>query len=91
MALVVVGTSECTYYTKNFAYHRQNGNDKVYSLALDEKDVVFGAQNKVEKAIISNTINAARNFFKTIPPYGKGFISFSCFFLHFLPELNCKE
>ena len=51
MALVVVGTSECTYYTKNFAYHRQNGNDKVYSLALDEKDVVFGAQNKVEKAI----------------------------------------
>ena len=51
MVLVVVGTSECTYYTKNFAYHRQNGNDKVYSLALDEKDVVFGAQSKVEKAI----------------------------------------
>ena len=51
MALVVVGTSECTYYTKNFAYHRQHGNDKVYSLALDEKDVVFGGQNKVEKAI----------------------------------------
>ena len=51
MALVVVGTSECTYYTKNFAYHRQHGRDKVYSLALDEKDVVFGAQNKVEKAI----------------------------------------
>lgn len=51
MALVVVGTSECTYYTKNFAYHRQHGKDKVYSLALDEKDVVFGAQVKVEKAI----------------------------------------
>ena len=51
MPLVVVGTSECTYYTKNFAYHRQHGRDKVYSLALDEKDVVFGAQNKVEKAI----------------------------------------
>ena len=51
LALVVVGTSECTYYTKNFAYHRQHGRDKVYSLALDEKDVVFGAQNKVEKAI----------------------------------------
>lgn len=51
MVLVVVGTSECTYYTKNFAYHRQHGKDKVYSLALDEKDVVFGAQGKVEKAI----------------------------------------
>lgn len=51
MALVVVGTSECTYYTKNFSYHRQHGKDKVYSLALNEKDVVFGAQGKVEKAI----------------------------------------
>ena len=51
MPLVVVGTSECTYYTKNFAYHRQKGNDSVYSIALKEKDVVFGAQKKVEKAI----------------------------------------
>ncbi|MDU2686187.1 oxalate:formate antiporter [Paeniclostridium sordellii] len=51
MPLVVVGTSECTYYTKNFAYHRQKGKDRVYSIALKEKDVVFGAQKKVEKAI----------------------------------------
>ncbi|WP_270647127.1 nitrogenase component 1 [Paeniclostridium hominis] len=51
MPLVVVGTSECTHYTKNFAYHRQKGNDSVYSVALKEKDVVFGAQKKVEKAI----------------------------------------
>lgn len=51
MVLVIVGTSECTYYTKNFAYHRQNGNDYVYSLAMDEKDVVFGAKEKVEQAI----------------------------------------
>ncbi|MBW4872917.1 MAG: nitrogenase component 1, partial [Paeniclostridium sp.] len=51
MPLVVVGTSECTYYTKNFAYHRQKGKDSVYSIALKEKDVVFGAQKKVEKAI----------------------------------------
>lgn len=51
MPVLVVGTSECTYYTKNFAYHRQKGKDSVYSLALKEKDVVFGAQAKVEKAI----------------------------------------
>lgn len=51
MPVLVVGTSECTYYTKNFAYHSQKGKDSVYSLALKEKDVVFGAQVKVEKAI----------------------------------------
>ena len=51
MVLVVVGTSECTYYTKTFAHSRQEGKDKVYSLAFEEKDVVFGAINKVEKAI----------------------------------------
>ena len=51
MVLVVVGTSECTYYTKTFAHSRQEGKDKVYSLAFEEKDVVFGAINKVEKAV----------------------------------------
>lgn len=51
MVLIVVGTSECTYYTKNFAYHRQKGNDSVYSVAIQEKDVVFGAENKVKNAI----------------------------------------
>lgn len=51
MPLVVVGTSECTYYTKNFAYHRQKGNDSVYSVVLKDKDIVFGGQKKVEEAI----------------------------------------
>lgn len=51
MPLVVVGTSECTYYTKNFAYHRQKGNDSVYSIVLGDEDIVFGGQEKVEKAI----------------------------------------
>lgn len=51
MPLVVVGTSECTYYTKNFAYHRQKGKDSVYSVALKEKEVVFGGQKLVEDAI----------------------------------------
>lgn len=51
MPLIVVGTSECTYYTKNFAYHRQKGKDSVYSVAIKEKDVVFGAEKKVKDAI----------------------------------------
>ena len=51
MIIVVIGTSECTYYTKNFAYHRQKGKDSVYSLVLDDNEVVFGAVNQVEKAI----------------------------------------
>ncbi|MEG1285102.1 MAG: nitrogenase component 1 [Romboutsia sp.] len=51
MPLVVVGTSECTYYTKNFAYHRQKGKDSVYSISLKEKEVVFGAQKLVEESV----------------------------------------
>ncbi|MGL4372767.1 MAG: nitrogenase component 1 [Turicibacter sp.] len=51
MVVVVIGTSECTYYTKNFAYHRQKGQDLVYSLSLDENEIVFGAQHQVEQAI----------------------------------------
>ena len=51
MTMIVIGTSECTYYTKNFAYHRQKGQDSVYSLVLDDKEVVFGAVDQVEKAV----------------------------------------
>ncbi|UUC40428.1 nitrogenase component 1 [Clostridioides difficile] len=51
MALVVVGTNECTYYSKNFAYHRQFGNDSVYSVVLKDKDIVFGAEKKVVEAV----------------------------------------
>ncbi len=51
MALVVVGTSECTYYAKNFAYHRQEDLDSVYSVAIKESDVVFSAEKKVKQAI----------------------------------------
>lgn len=51
MAVIVVGTGECTYYTKNFAYHRQKGLDHVYSLVLKEQDIVFGAGKKVKEAV----------------------------------------
>ncbi len=51
LGVIVIGTGECTYYTKNFAYHRQKGQDKVYSLVLKEQDVVFGAGEKVKEAV----------------------------------------
>lgn len=51
MTVIVIGTSECTYYTKNFAYHRQKGKDSVYSLVLEDQEVVFGAAHQVEEAV----------------------------------------
>jgi len=52
LVVVVVGTSECTYYTKNFAYHRQKGRDRVYSLVLEDQHVILGAVEQVEAAIL---------------------------------------
>ena len=51
MTMIIVGTSECTYYTKNFAYHRQKGEDSVYSLVLNDNEIVFGGHDKVVEAV----------------------------------------
>ena len=51
MVLIVVGTSECTYYAKNFSYHRQRGKDMVYSLVLNDNEIIMGAINQVEQAV----------------------------------------
>lgn len=51
MVVIVIGTSECTYYTKNFAYHRQKGQDKVYSLVMEDSEIILGAFEQVEKAV----------------------------------------
>ena len=51
VAMLVVGTSECTYYTRVFSNNSQKGKDEVYSLVLKEKDVVFGAEKKVIEAL----------------------------------------
>lgn len=48
LAILVVGTSECTYYTKVFSSNKNK--DKVYSLVLKEKEVVFGADKTVKEA-----------------------------------------
>lgn len=49
LAILVVGTSECTYYTKVFSSNKNK--DKVYSLVLKEKEVVFGADKTVKEAV----------------------------------------
>lgn len=51
LAILVVGTSECTYYTKVFSSNRSKNKDKVYSLVLKEKEVVFGADKTVKEAV----------------------------------------
>ena len=51
MVVIVIGTSECTYYTKNFAYQRQKGQDKVYSLVFEDSEIILGAGDQVEQAV----------------------------------------
>lgn len=52
---LVVGTDECTYYTKSFTMERSNSidglEDNFLSFAINQSDVVFGCQDKLEKAI----------------------------------------
>lgn len=52
---LVVGTDECTYYTKTFTMERSNSveglEDNFLSFAINKDDVVFGCQEKLEKAI----------------------------------------
>ncbi|WP_051569388.1 nitrogenase component 1 [Alkaliphilus transvaalensis] len=52
---LVVGTDECTYYTKTFTMERSNSieglEDNFLSFAINQDDVVFGCQEKLEKAI----------------------------------------
>jgi len=53
---LVVGTDECTYYTKTFAMERSSGEtgmeDNFLSFAINQDDVVFGCQEKLEEAIL---------------------------------------
>jgi len=51
MVLIVIGTSECTYYAKHFSYHRQKGKDLVYSVVLNDNEVIMGAVDQVEQAV----------------------------------------
>ncbi len=51
LVVLVVGTGECTYYSKGFAYNNQKGKDNFYSLVIGKNDLTFGCGDKVMKAI----------------------------------------
>jgi nitrogenase molybdenum-cofactor synthesis protein NifE len=52
-AVMVVGTPECLWYAKNSCVHHCNvkNYDKFYCCALDERDIVFGDNGGICKAI----------------------------------------
>ena len=53
LAVLVIGTEECTYYNKDFAILRNGGikKDRTYSYVLEENEVVFGCAKGVKEAI----------------------------------------
>lgn len=51
LVVLVIGTEECTYYSKNFIINRQGINNNFYSLVLDKNDITFGGEKKIKEAI----------------------------------------
>jgi Nitrogenase molybdenum-iron protein, alpha and beta chains len=51
MAVLVVGTGECTYYAKGFAYGNQKGRDNFYSLPVGKNEITFGCGKQVVSAL----------------------------------------
>ncbi|MBS3937409.1 MAG: oxalate:formate antiporter [Peptococcaceae bacterium] len=55
LIMLIVGTDECAYYTKRFTMNREaqgEGRDNVFSFAMSQHDIVFGAGEKVRDAIL---------------------------------------
>lgn len=46
-----VGTEECTFYGKDFSHRRQKGQDNVYSMVTNKRDITFGFQDKLTQTI----------------------------------------
>ena len=55
LTTLIVGTDECTYYTKTFTMERENANaamkDNFLSFAINQDDVVFGCHDKLVKVL----------------------------------------
>lgn len=54
MKVLVVGTEECTYYTKMFAIGRERAGeatDNILSLVMEQDEVVFGATEALQDAL----------------------------------------
>jgi nitrogenase molybdenum-cofactor synthesis protein NifE len=56
LIVLVVGTDECTYYTKTFNINRRASDgamqDNVFSFAINQDDVVFGCAEKLRAAVL---------------------------------------
>lgn len=51
LAVLNIGTEECTFYGKDFSRIRQGGKDLVFSLVTHKNDITFGLEEKVSKAV----------------------------------------
>lgn len=51
LAVLNIGTQECTFYGKDFSRLRQKGKDAVFSLVTHKNDITFGIQEKVKAAV----------------------------------------
>ncbi len=52
--IVVIGTDECSYYTKHMTLHSEEFGGifgRVVSVVLDSRDVTFGSKKKIEEAM----------------------------------------
>ena len=75
--MLIIGTDECTYYTKHFSVHAENFgglNGRCVSVALDGHDVTFGCAKKVEDAEAFCTECMATNqaLWDTVPAVSRG-------------------
>lgn len=52
LVLLVIGTEECTYYGKDFAMMRQQGNDNMYSAVLEQDDITFGCEEELKEILL---------------------------------------
>jgi nitrogenase molybdenum-cofactor synthesis protein NifE len=51
LAVLNIGTSECTFYGKDFSRLRQKGKDSVYSLVTHKNDITFGLEKRIKQAV----------------------------------------
>lgn len=52
LAVLNIGSEECTFYGKDFSRMRQAGKDRVFSLVTHKNDITFGMEEKVRKAVL---------------------------------------
>ena len=51
LAVLNIGTQECTYYGKAFSRMRQNGQDQMFSLVAHKNDITFGFKERIEESV----------------------------------------